>query len=1008
MTDSHILKSDATSAPVMDWADLGLNERLRSMVEDRGWQPTPIQAAAFKDVSTDHDRVLIAPTGSGKTQAVMLPLVHRILEEGLPPLSAIYVTPLRALNRDVERRMAQFVEEAGLTVASRHGDTSTTERNRQVRRPPHLLVTTPETFQLLFTGHRLRAMLANVRMVIVDEVHDLAGSERGWQLAVGLSRLEALIGRKVQRVGLSATIGNPNEVARWLSDEGEPIIAPAPRTTDLQVDQVEVMEEDLSGGVEHGLDPSRHAIIRRLAELVRERAPCLVFVNSRSAAEVTGHRLMSMAPDLRIGVHHGSLARASRVEMEENLRHGKLDALVCTSSLELGIDVGSIDRVLQLGSARSVDRLLQRVGRADHRLGGVGRGVLLTHDHEDLEESTVIALCALKGDLEPVRWRRSPLTVAANQLVQMVHAHGGVRIDVATMVIARTPQFAGWDRARTVELANLLAERWVLRIVEEPERNPEWWTWPQNIWDLIAEACDREGIARPEARPRVRDVQELDERWRSWSPPVPKEFTGGWIGPAGRTRSWARANLSMISDERSYSVRDAVTRKRIGKVDEAFVLSLDSGGEEEDGRTRTFIMAGRAWRILEADPDQEELIVAPMKAGGSAAQWRGELPPVPEGVARTIGRMRRSILNTIDGSDLEDSVGALPLTDHAMDRLVQRIVDHRDAAGVVPDDRCITLESRDGAVVVNACLGSRINETLGHFLASMASTRTGRWGETTIDPTRIVLKASGVDAGLVASWLQETPPESLETILTITLRNSRRIRWRFAQVAKMFGVLDSKVDPRRINLPALMARYRGTMLMEEVMARQFHERMDLDGAIGVLQDIQRGTIGIHLTPPGPLGLSEADARDMVLPNWTDDQVRERLRNRLMGERAVLGCLHCGTIQRFRVGRWLETPRPKHCQSCSGRMMACLPEHRREELEAGLASSEEKDRTRMRRNAELLADRGMEAVLCLMGRGIGEVGARRILDRVPRGSEMDLFEAIHHQEIAYAQTRRFWS
>ena len=121
MTDSHILKSDATSAPVMDWADLGLNERLRSMVEDRGWQPTPIQAAAFQDVSTDHDRVLIAPTGSGKTQAVMLPLVHRILEEGLPPLSAIYVTPLRALNRDVERRMAQFVEEAGLTVASRYG-----------------------------------------------------------------------------------------------------------------------------------------------------------------------------------------------------------------------------------------------------------------------------------------------------------------------------------------------------------------------------------------------------------------------------------------------------------------------------------------------------------------------------------------------------------------------------------------------------------------------------------------------------------------------------------------------------------------------------------------------------------------------------------------------------------------------------------------------------------------------------------------------------------------------
>ena len=211
----------------------------------------------------------------------------------------------------------------------------------------------------------------------------------------------------------------------------------------------------------------------------------------------------------------------------------------------------------------------------------------------------------------------------------------------------------------------------------------------------------------------------------------------------------------MISDERSYSVRDAVTRKRIGKVDEAFVLSLDSGGEEEDGRTRTFIMAGRAWRILEADPDQEELIVAPMKAGGSAAQWRGELPPVPEGVARTIGRMRRSILNTIDGSDLEDSVGALPLTDHAMDRLVQRIVDHRDAAGVVPDDRCITLESRTGQWWSMHVLGA------GSMRPSVTFRFHGINTNRTVErppPTRPVsLKASGVDAGLVASWLQETP-----------------------------------------------------------------------------------------------------------------------------------------------------------------------------------------------------------------------------------------------------------
>ena len=186
-----------------------LHPLMASALAEKGWKPTPVQEQALPDVMKGHDRLIIAPTGSGKTMAGILPLFHRCLTEAWPSLSILYITPLRALNRDVDRRLRELAEAVGLRVDVRHGDTSQSQRAKQTRNPPNLLVTTPETFQLMFSGKNLRAMLSSVQAVVVDEVHDLAASERGWQLGVGLSRLEALAGRTVQRLGLSATVGNP-------------------------------------------------------------------------------------------------------------------------------------------------------------------------------------------------------------------------------------------------------------------------------------------------------------------------------------------------------------------------------------------------------------------------------------------------------------------------------------------------------------------------------------------------------------------------------------------------------------------------------------------------------------------------------------------------------------------------------------------------------------------------------------------------------------------------------
>ena len=1000
-----------------------LHENLQNSLAAKHWQPTPIQQSAIPKIIQGKDRLLIAPTGSGKTLSAILPILHRCIAEDWAPLSVLYITPLRALNRDVDRRLQEIAESVGLRVGLRHGDTTQSERAKQVRNPPDILVTTPETFQLMFTGKNLRKLLCSVRAVIVDEVHDLAASERGWQLSIGLARLEALSGRTVQRIGLSATVGNPQQVAEWLSDNGKAIIETGKRVTEIFVETEYPNSDDETGGVEYAIPSRAHAIFRKVISIIEQDAPCLLFVNSRSDAETIANRLQKMAPNLEIGVHHGSLATKTRIEMEDGLRAGKISGLVCTSSLELGIDIGLINRIIQIKSPRSVDRLLQRVGRADHRLGGIGRGNIFAWDCDELSEATVIAQRAMRGELEPVVWRNNPRTVAVNQLILMAHSFKAIPIDEATQILKQAPQFKHWTRKDTVELLAIIAENWLVNYSEKPSDVP-WYRWPKAIYDEAKEMTENKGITFPEDRPLFKTPEEeIEPKLKNMEVSLPKRYHRGWFSVSGRTRDWVTNHLSMIPDKQSYKVRDSVTRRTIGTVDEAFVLSLNDSGEDEDGAVRRFVIAGRTWMIIDADPEKSELLVIPASDQAKAPQWVGELPPVPADVAREIGKLRELVANDLGLLESNDTqqpldrynlrvvnklqISDYPINEHGLGMLSEEIGEHMEKSGSLPTDSHITIESRNDAIIINSCHGTKINETIGHLLLAMASTKSGSWGRLIIESTRIGIQASGIAPEDLVEWLNETPPDALEGLLSVTLPNSRQLRWRFAEVGKAFGIIRHGVDPRRINLQALIRKYRGTVVLQEVLDKLFFEKMDIEGASDVLRSIRDGVISVEIAAAGPIGLSRRSSKDLLLPNWDNAAVRERLKLRLENERAVLCCLKCNSIRRFRVARYNEITDIKTCIKCGGKMLACAREGLLSMLKDWVASDEESNRVRMIKNAEMVQNRGQEAILCLMGRGIGEATAQRILRKVSRNNRDGLYRAIHLAEIEYARTRRFW-
>ncbi len=394
--------------------------------------PTDIQASAIPEILNGKNVLLMAPTGSGKTEAAILPLLRFVKDNKFQGIKVLYIAPLRALNRDLLLRLEKLGEAMDISIKTRHGDTVQSERRRQSLKPPDILITTPETLQALFTGKKLREHLKSIGAVVVDEIHEIAEDKRGVQLSLALERLEQLKKGRIQRIGLSATVGSKEEVARFLVGEGRDvkiIQSQIKKEFDIQVETAEIIEEDILTAENLKISPYVASSIRRIKELIDAHKSILLFVNTRHMAETLSSRFNLMEMNF-IDVHHSSLSKETRIDVETRFKNGEIKGIVCTSSMELGIDVGAVDLVIQYGSPRQVSKLLQRVGRAGHKTYLVSKGIIITSE-EEIFESAVIAKNAIDYMIERTDIPEKSLDVLAHQIIGLSMETNEVSIEEA-------------------------------------------------------------------------------------------------------------------------------------------------------------------------------------------------------------------------------------------------------------------------------------------------------------------------------------------------------------------------------------------------------------------------------------------------------------------------------------------------------------------------------------------------------------------------------------------------
>jgi ATP-dependent helicase Lhr and Lhr-like helicase len=628
--------------------------------------PTEVQEGGWRSVAAGQHTLMSAPTGSGKTLAAFFWCIDQLANEPVPPEAercrVLYVSPLKALTVDIERNLqaplrgiALEAERMGLkqspiTVAIRTGDTPTRERRQIERHPPDILITTPESLFLLLTS-AARQILPSIRWVIVDEIHSMAETKRGAHLALSLERLAALAKGEPQRIGLSATQRPLSETARFLGGTNREVsIVDAGRVKQLEI-TVEVPVEDMSD-LERGTEvyggpaaaigseqegPRRSiwpAIHPRILELVRQHRSTIIFVNSRRLAERLAAAINELAGEELVRAHHGSIAKEQRLLIEDALKAGRLPGLVATSSLELGIDMGAVDLVIQVESPTSVASGIQRIGRAGHSVGEPSKGTIFPKYRGDLLETAVVVDRMLRGEIETTRVPRNPLDVLAQQIVAMT-AMEEWSVSALSELVHRAYPFSDLGPRALESTLDMLSGRYPSDEFAELR--------PRIVWDRLE----------------------------------------GKIHARAGAQRLAVVSGGTIPDRGLFSVNLLDDGKKVGELDEEMVYEMRPG--------EVFVLGATSWRVADITPSQVMVTPAPGEPG-RIAFWHGDALGRPVEVGRAMGQAMRELTAMEPDAAIARLQERSRFDDRAASNLMNYLSDQTQATGTVPTDRTIVIE----------------------------------------------------------------------------------------------------------------------------------------------------------------------------------------------------------------------------------------------------------------------------------------------------------------------------
>lgn len=881
---------------------LGFDPLLEGWFQDRFGEPTPPQALGWNAIAAGRDTLIAAPTGSGKTLAAFLWAINGLVEgaraEALESTTILYVSPLKALGNDIEKNLAvplNAVRERAraceiplqdIRVAVRSGDTPASERQAMLRYPPHILITTPESLYILLTAEKSREMLRTVNTVILDEIHAVAGDKRGAHLALTLERLDALAGRRLQRIGLSATQKPIERVAQLLvganrtREDGSPDCAIVDtghrRAMELQI---ETPDLELGAIATHEL---REAIYDRVVELIAEHETTIVFVNTRRLVERVAHDLGEKIGHDRIVAHHGSLSRHTRLAAEQKLKSGEVPVVVATASLELGIDVGHVDLVCHFGAPRALATLLQRVGRSGHWLGSVPKGVFFPLTRDELLQTAAAVRAIRAGELDRILMPEGPLDILAQQMVASVAAED---LDVDTL----------FERMRAAHpYRNLTRERF------------------DTILEMLVE-----GVSTSHGRRAAHlHHDRVNRRLKARRGARLASITGG----------------GAIPDTADYAVIEDPTGARVGTVNEDFAI--------ESMRGDIFLLGNHSWRIRRVEAGTVRVEDAG-QAPPTIPFWLGEAPARTRELSEAVASLREDTAAHL--CDREATIAWL-VDECGIDRggaeqIAEYVAATVASLGTVPTCERVVAErffdeSGGMQLVLHSPFGGAVNRALGLALRKNFCVNFD-----------FELQAAATDDGVVISLGEQhsfpldsvftmVRPEKLEKDLVQAALAApmftNRWRWNVTRalvLARHSGGKRVPMNIQRMRAEDLLAAVFPAQLgcgdnrvgpieppehplVDETLDNCLHEAMDTEGLRSILNAMRSGaieTVSVETSSPSPMAHEILNASPYA---FLDDAPLEERRARAVSLRRTdsslaggIGALDPAAIAEVREQAW---------------------------------------------------------------------------------------------------------